>query len=109
MTADKSITYIKQKKSGWLWVGIGILVLIIALPLMIYGVIKASFNGVVWVSKHPDRRNEKLKRREEKDITKENIIALKARKRDRKEARKNAKEQNYELIEVDAVEEELGE
>lgn len=77
--------YNQNKKSGWLKVFIGLGLLIMAIPIMIYGLLQALYNGASWMGRHPQRKESRLIRKETKLETKENIKRLKEKRKGEKD------------------------
>lgn len=88
---DKTINVVKTKKhSGWLWILISFVLLLLIIPFLIYGIVRASYNGIVWTSKHNERKLSKLERKEIKLNIKDKIYQHKQIKKERKERNENS-------------------
>lgn len=87
----KELTIIKTK-SGWIVFWIALAMLILAIPLMIYGLGRASYNGVVWVSHHKDRKLAKMERKDSTYEVKERIAYHKQKRKNKKTNKEIIKE-----------------
>lgn len=89
---DKTINIVKKKnKSGFVWIGVALLFLILTIPFLIYGLGRATYNGIVWVSHHPDRKLAKQQRKEQRAQTKDTLAELELKAQQRKENKKLSK------------------
>lgn len=82
MNQESTINIVKKNKSsGWFWIGISILILIILIPLLLYGILRAIFNGINWVFHHKERKLVRLEKKERKLVLKQNVSELKKNKK----------------------------
>lgn len=67
---NKSLAIVREKKSGFLWVFFAIALLLIAIPMILYGLGRASYNGIIWCKERDERHIKKLIRKNAKIQTK---------------------------------------
>lgn len=84
-TTNKVLEYTQKKQSGLLWVAIGLALLVLVVPIIIYGIVRATSNGIKWVGERHDRKLVKLQRKESKLTTKNNITELEQKTKELKE------------------------
>ena len=56
----------KKKKSGTFLIFLSIILMIIIIPLLLYGIFRASFNGISWINNHNERKLHKLDKKNRK-------------------------------------------
>lgn len=79
---DITINKISEKKSGWIFILVGLIFLIIGIPIIMYGAIKASCNGIMYFG--TSRKN--IRRQ-----TKNSKLELKIENKELKEKNKELK------------------
>ena len=78
----------KKKKSGIFLIFLSLILIIIVIPLLLYGILRASFNGISWMSKHNERKLNKLDKKNRKLFIEQEI---KDKKKSNRKLRLNKK------------------